>query len=201
MTPFGDAMGFVNGKQTDLLRTKRIEKRDIAQTFGRNVNKTIFPLRKFLQSKVLFRSGKRTVDICGGNIATGEAVHLVFHQRNKRRDDEGDTVELQRHELKNERFARTRRHDCEGVMTREERLNCFFLSRAKGGKTEVVVKCGGNVHKQSISLPVACVSSCVLAEMTRLRAKTPALRRADTAFTENLLILSHLLFLCKLPVT
>ncbi len=142
-------MRLVHREQADGLCFERIQKRDTPQSFGRDVNETIFILRKVLQSQVLLGRWKRTVDISGGNIAAGEAVHLVFHQRNQRRDDERDRgghktrAQHNRGQLKDERLARARRHDRQGVMMIQQTLNRIFLSGAEGGKAEVTVEGGG----------------------------------------------------------
>lgn len=85
----------------------------------------------------MFDSRKRAVDERGGDAAPGQTVHLVFHQRYKRRDDEGETIELQRGELKDERFPRPGGHDGERVMTCKQAVDGFGLAGAEGGEAEV----------------------------------------------------------------
>lgn len=129
------------------MRFERVEEGDVAKTFGRDIHEMIFILRKILQAKILLGCWKRAVDESGGNIAACEAIHLVFHQRDERRDDERETFELQCRKLKDERLARACRHDNEGVMIVEETLNRLLLSRAEGGEAEVGLEGGGNVHE------------------------------------------------------
>ena len=131
MTPFQDAVCLVHGEQADRLRFERIQKLDVSQSFRRNINKAIFILRKILQAQILLGGGQCAVDVGGGDIAAAEAVHLVFHQRNQRRDDESDAIELQRGELKDERLARARRHDRQGVLLVEERANRLLCPARK----------------------------------------------------------------------
>jgi len=85
----------------------------------------------------LFGGRDRAVDEGGGNPFAVERVNLVFHQRDERRDDEGQAFELQRGELVDERFPRAGGHDGEFVLMVEETLDRILLSRAEGVEAEV----------------------------------------------------------------
>ena len=82
----------------------------------------------------------RAIDECCGNPFAVEGVHLVFHQRDERRNDKRQAVELQRGQLIDERFARAGGHDGECVLMIEQSLNRFFLSRAERIEAEMSIK-------------------------------------------------------------
>ncbi len=143
VTPLGDAVSLVHGEQTQSQGLKRAEEGHIAEAFGRDVNESVFPLREESQALLLFGDGNRTVDECRGNPSAVERIHLIFHQCDKRRDDEGEAVEMQRGELVDERLARARGHDGKGVLFVEETRDRLLLSRAEGVEAEVGVEGGG----------------------------------------------------------
>ena len=154
-------MCLVNGEQAEFVTgfkpvtEQRAEEGHVAEAFGRDIDESIFPLREESQSLILFGEGDCAVDERGGDALAVERVHLVFHQRDERRDDEGQAVELQRGELVDERFSRARGHDGERVLFVEQGLNRLLLSRAEGGEAEVGLEGGGEIHERSISLPAA----------------------------------------------
>lgn len=71
------------------------------------------------------------VDERGGDPFAVERVHLVFHQGDERRDDEGQSIQLQRGKLIDERLARACGHDDERMLFVEEGLDRFRLPSRK----------------------------------------------------------------------
>jgi len=63
--------------------------------------------------------------------------HLIFHQRDERRDDEREARKCEGGNLIAEGFARTGRHDAEGVAAGEDRGDDFFLTGAEGVVAEI----------------------------------------------------------------
>ena len=63
--------------------------------------------------------------------------HLIFHQRDERRDDEREAGKCEGGNLIAEGFARTGRHDAEGVAAGEDRGDDFFLAGAEGVVAEI----------------------------------------------------------------
>ncbi len=61
-----------------------------------------------------------------------QIVHLVFHKRNQRCDNNGHTSEHQRRYLKRYRLAAAGRKQTEGVVAAEHRQNYLLLLRTKG---------------------------------------------------------------------
>ena len=157
VAPLRDAVSLVNGKQAQGQVLKRAEEGHIAEAFGCDVDESIFPQCKKSQTLVLFRERNGAVDEGREDALTVESIHLVFHQRDERGNDEREAVELQRGELVDERFPRARGHG-EGVLFVEEGLDGFFLSRAKGVETEVGAEGGCEVRRcHNLSM---FISSC-----------------------------------------
>ena len=58
-----------------------------------------------------------------------QRIHLVLHQRNQRRDNQGQPVEPQRRQLIAQRLAPARRHQNERIPARQHAANNLFLKR------------------------------------------------------------------------
>ena len=65
-----------------------------------------------------------------------EKVDLVLHERDERRDDDGDAVEHQRGELVAEALARTGREHGEGGAAGEQGLDDLLLAGPEGVEAE-----------------------------------------------------------------
>lgn len=63
--------------------------------------------------------------------------HLIFHQRDERRDHDCEARKCEGGNLIAEGFARTGRHDAEGVAAGEDRGDDFFLAGAEGVVAEI----------------------------------------------------------------
>jgi len=72
---------------------------------------------------------ERRVQKCRRDAAGLQRVHLVFHQRNQRRDDDRETVAREGGKLKAKRFATTGRQQREDVPARERILDDLLLQR------------------------------------------------------------------------
>ncbi len=88
----------------------------------------------------LFGSRKRGVDERRRNAAPREAVDLILHQGDQRRDDERDAGQLQRGQLIDQRLARAGGHDHQRVAAAQHGVQRGFLARAKSGEVEVPVQ-------------------------------------------------------------
>jgi chromatin segregation and condensation protein Rec8/ScpA/Scc1 (kleisin family) len=65
---------------------------------------------------------------------------LVLHQRDQRRDDDGESVEEQRRQLVAQALATARGKHRERRAASEELRNHGLLSRPKGGEVEALAK-------------------------------------------------------------
>ena len=65
-----------------------------------------------------------------------EAGHLILHQSNEGRNDQGQARQDGRRQLITERFSLTGRHNRHGVTPGQYGANDLFLARPKGRKAE-----------------------------------------------------------------
>ena len=64
-----------------------------------------------------------------GHAVAGERVHLIFHQRDERRDDDRQAVAHERRRLKAERLASAGRQDDDRIASGEDGVHRFVLQR------------------------------------------------------------------------
>src|SRR6185436_20021534 len=67
----------------------------------------------------------------------GERVHLIFHQRNERRDDHRQAVAHERRRLKAERLASAGRQDDDRIASGEDGVHRLVLQRPERGVAPV----------------------------------------------------------------
>jgi hypothetical protein len=65
------------------------------------------------------------------NATAIQLVDLILHQRDERRDDQGDTAEHDRGQLEPQRLARARRHHRKEIATGENGVDQFLLTGTK----------------------------------------------------------------------
>src|ERR1700720_4052970 len=65
-----------------------------------------------------------------------QLLHLIAHQGDQRRDDDGEPFAHDRGQLIAKRFARSRRHHRENVFPREHGFENFLLAWPEAGKAE-----------------------------------------------------------------
>src|ERR1700720_2136275 len=65
-----------------------------------------------------------------------QLLHLIAHQGDQRRDDDGEPFAHDRGQLIAKRFARSCRHDRENIFPREHGFENFLLAWPKAGKAE-----------------------------------------------------------------
>ncbi len=102
------------------------------------------------------------VEVGGGDALLAQPVDLVLHERDERRDDDGETAEVHGRRLVAERFAAARGEHHEAVAALEHRVHRVFLQRTEAtvaphapqrlvdrdhGAILVGVRSGGNVQR------------------------------------------------------
>jgi hypothetical protein len=80
------------------------------------------------------------VDGCRRDTVGAEPIHLILHERNERRYDDGRSVEQERWELEAERFARACGHHGNDVLPLEHSASRLELARTEFGKAEAIVQ-------------------------------------------------------------
>jgi hypothetical protein len=124
-------MRLVNGEKIDLSSPQGGDRVVTQQPFGRDVEKSE---RSLVEAAC---DPPALIGIGGGIEARrldpglAQLGDLVAHQRDQRRNDEGEAAADNRGELEAERLAAARRHDCEHVLARERGGEDILLSGTK----------------------------------------------------------------------
>ena len=85
------------------------------------------------------------VEAAGLDAEMAQGRHLVAHERDERRDHEGEPLAGERRQLVAERLAGAGRHDGEHVLAGQHRAHDLLLSFAEGGEAEDVVENLGGI--------------------------------------------------------
>ncbi len=139
--PLADAVGLVDGQQRQRVADlgQRVEEARAAEPLGRDVDQPVvasadagenFPL-------LLRRGGAGQGG--GRDPAGAQAVHLVLHQGDQRRDHQGDPTllpENDRRQLITQRFSCTRGHHRDHRVAGQDVGDGLGLARAQGGESE-----------------------------------------------------------------
>jgi hypothetical protein len=143
VSPLADAVGFVNRDEADRRRRQTPDRRFAAvahQSLRREIQQSETTLAQAGPHRGLLIGGHRAV-VAGCRHAVGlQRVDLVLHQRNQRRDDEGQPVAHQRRDLKTERLAAAGRQDEQGIAAVDDRVHRFALKWAERGVAPVLLK-------------------------------------------------------------
>jgi len=94
------------------------------------------PAHRLLEARLLLARADARVDKGGGDATRLERVHLVLHERDERRDDEGHAAEQASGELVGERLARPSRHHADAVATGHDRFDDGQLPRPEPIESE-----------------------------------------------------------------
>ncbi len=89
VTPFADAMGFVDRQQLNLCLAQRLAETGAAKSFGSDIQHFVFTRREPQQTLVLLAAGKGAVDERRSNAQLAQRVDLILHQCNQWRDHQG----------------------------------------------------------------------------------------------------------------
>ena len=124
-------MSLVDGEQTDacpLQHRLRIAER---QSLGRDVKQAQAAIGNGVEKGGCFLAAVRGIERPCRNPEGLQLRDLVAHQRNQRRDHDGQPVPQQRGQLIAERLAPARRHHGEHVAPVEDRADNIVLARPK----------------------------------------------------------------------
>ena len=79
MSPFTDAMGFINGQQIDLKILEQAEVSGEHEPFRRHVEQAVVTLMQPSQPRLRFLRIQGSIQERGGNAIGPESIHLIFH--------------------------------------------------------------------------------------------------------------------------
>jgi hypothetical protein len=91
VTPFGNAVGFIDGELGDIPLAEEFESAIEEETFWGGVEESIFASEKSAVAAFGFGGGEGRIDESGGDAASGEGVDLIFHESDQWGDDHRET--------------------------------------------------------------------------------------------------------------
>ena len=130
VAPLADAVRLVDGKEGDAAAAH--EAHAPRQALRCQVEELQLSARKRLHDAVVLLARVGGDERGGRNPVRGELRHLVAHQRDQRRDDDGEPLPHQGRKLVAERLAPAGRHDGEHVAARLDRPHDLLLPGPEG---------------------------------------------------------------------
>ncbi len=131
MSPVADAVGLINGEGADAdLPQQRLEGGH-DEAFGRDEQQANLAVAHFHFGAEALVAGLGAVNHGRGDAVGAQAVDLVFHQRNERRDDDGCFLAMHRGSLVAERLAATGGQDDERIAAIEDGTHGLLLQGAQ----------------------------------------------------------------------
>jgi hypothetical protein len=136
VAPLADAMGLVDGEELDAGAGEQARRAGGGEALGRHVEELQAALVEGLEDGLALVGRIGGGERPGRNAGLRQRADLVAHERDERRDDEGDAVAHQGGQLVAERLAAARRHDREDVAAGGDRLDDLGLAGAEIGEAE-----------------------------------------------------------------
>ena len=108
----------------------------LTKSFRRHIEQSRETSLEFGENFALLLMILRTIHEEHGNAQSLQLFHLIGHQRDQGRDDDGEPFQHQGRQLEAQAFARTRRHDANHIAALHHVLNDLALMRTKLGELE-----------------------------------------------------------------
>ena len=140
MPPFADAMRFINRERRHVPRFQIIEKTRHQQALRRDVEQFEFAIVQTAQPPARFTCAQRRVEERGRHTRRRHRVHLVFHQRDQGRNDDGQTRANQRRELKTKRLSAARGQHRKYIAPLNRIADDLLLQRTERPEAEVLLQ-------------------------------------------------------------
>jgi hypothetical protein len=134
VTPVADAVRFIDRERAHVHAAEQRAERRRRQALGRDEEQAQRAVERTGFDRALLVRRGRAVQRRRGHAGRDERVDLVLHQRDERRDDDGQSVEEQRRRLEAERLSRAGGHDQERVAPGEHGVDGLPLQRAQRGE-------------------------------------------------------------------
>ena len=131
VAPLRDAVGLVDGEQLHVHAHDAQPERFRSQPLGSHVEELDVAVDAVVQGDVDLPGRESGVDGHGRDAPGPQAVDLVLHQGDERRDDDAETLAGERGNLVGERLAAARGHEREGVAARQHRPDDLGLHGAE----------------------------------------------------------------------
>ena len=140
MAPLRDAVRLVHRDQTHLDLVEETGETGRRHPLRRHIEELQPAASRLAPDFVRLVGGERAVETAGGDPPGAERVHLVLHQRDQRRDHQGQSVEGQRRKLVAERLAPAGGHQDHRILPRQEGGDRPFLQRPEAVVAEMLPK-------------------------------------------------------------
>ncbi len=131
VAPLRYAVRLVDGQQRDIHALQAQAERIRGQTLGCDIEKLHVAVGAVVQRYVDAARIHARMDGHGGYAARPQAVDLILHKGDERRDDYAQTLAGHRRQLVEQRLAAAGGHQCERVAPRQHRLDDLALHRAE----------------------------------------------------------------------
>ncbi len=131
VTPLGDAVRFVHGYQAYRQHAEPLAESLALQALGRHVQEVVGSELAVVQCRLLLVVQHAGVDGSRADVAPPQVLHLVFHQRYQRRDDQTEPVPDHGRHLEAQAFSPARRHQRQRVSARQYGLHYLPLQGAE----------------------------------------------------------------------
>ncbi len=181
MAPLRDAMGLIDHEQADAQLGDCLRERRRAEALGRDVQQTYLATAD--PSERLRVIGVAALGVDHGDLAGRHALqrrHLILHQRDQRRDDDGQVIAQQRRQLIADRLARARRHHDQRVAVGERSRNRLGLAGPKVIKAEYAAQLCAWIHRGVRPYRRPRLFCCAAAAAGSTREATATCPRART---------------------
>ena len=138
LSPLRDAMGFVHGHHGDIRLFGKIPEQLSFQSLRCHIDHLIGSGTGLFQGGIEFPAGKSAVDVGRFDPSRFQCLDLILHQRDQRRDDQGDPRKEQGWDLVAERFAGPGGHDPQYIPALEQGIDQDLLSRTERSVSKIL---------------------------------------------------------------
>ena len=129
-------MRLVDRKQLDACTLEEFERVAFEETFRRHIDETQFAASDPLEDRPVLRRIVRGVQARRRDAVGAQLRHLVAHQRDQRRHDDGEPVAEERRKLITKRLAAAGRHDGQHIPAVENGRDNLGLARPECRKAK-----------------------------------------------------------------
>ena len=152
MAPLRDAMGLVDRDEIDAILAEPLQRLVARQALGRDIEQAQRAILQRGVNALAFGRVGGGIQRGGGNAEFAQLRDLIAHQRDQRRDDQGQRAAHDRRQLEQQRLAAAGRHDREHVLAREHRAQDLLLAGAEVGKAVDARQFGSRLVDQTQGL-------------------------------------------------
>ena len=128
VAPLGDAVRFIDDEHGNIDALHEGREEFVFQAFRRDVDQFHPARTDGSEAGLRLFKGTLAVDVCRRYLLIDQAVDLVLHERDERRNDEGHAGLDQGRQLEADRLACTGRHDGQAVPAVEKGLDDLMLA-------------------------------------------------------------------------